>query len=83
MAALETKINNCNTDEQLRAEIEDYDNLKIELQRIYLMKEIESFYENLHASYDKDSNEAFNDFVRDLQTDKLTHEERENLERVT
>ena len=47
------------------------------------MKEIESFYENLYASYDKDNNEALNDFVRDLQTDKLTDEERENLERVT
>ena len=33
--ALEIKINNCNTDEQLSAEIEEYDNLKIELQRIY------------------------------------------------
>ena len=38
MAALETKINNCNTDEQLSAEIEDYDNLKLELQRIYEAK---------------------------------------------
>ena len=126
LAALETKINNCNTDEQLSAEIEDYDNLKLELRRIYeakgkgaifnflrsgglnkvknlqsiffnlekrnfnrkviteieredgkilvqedeIMKEIESFYENLYASHDEDNNEAFNDFVRDLQTDR-------------
>ena len=136
MAALETKINNCNTDEQLRAEIENYDNLKLELQRTYeakgkganfrskdrwveqgekptkyfflnlenrnfnrkviteikrengnklveedeIMKEIESFYENLYASHDEDNDKAFNDFVRDLQTDKLTDEERENLD---
>ena len=38
LAALETKINNCNTDEQLSAEIEEYDNLKLELQRIYEAK---------------------------------------------
>ena len=38
LAALETKINNCNTDEQLSAEIEDYDNLKLELRRIYEAK---------------------------------------------
>ena len=44
------------------------------------MKKIESFYENLYASHDEDNKEAFNDFVRDLQTDKLTDEERENLE---
>jgi len=44
------------------------------------MKEIESFYENLYTSHDEDNNEAFNDFVRDLQTDKLTDEEREDLE---
>ena len=44
------------------------------------MKEIESFYENLYASHDEDNKEAFGDFVRDLQTDKLTDEERENLE---
>ena len=44
------------------------------------MKEIESFYENLYASHDEDSKEAYNVFVRDLQTDKLTDEERENLE---
>ena len=129
------KINNCNTDEQLSAEIEDYDNLKIELQRICeakgkgaifrskvrwveqgekprkhffnlekrnfnlkvimemkredskilveedeIMREIESFYENLYALHDEDNSEAFNDFVRDLQTDKLTDEEREDLE---
>ena len=36
------------------------------------MKEIESFYENLYASHDEDNKEAFND--------KLTDEERENLE---
>ena len=36
------------------------------------MKEIESFYENLYASHDEDNNGAFNDFVRDLQTVKLT-----------
>jgi len=135
LEALELKIDDCNTDEQLSAEIEDYDNLKIELQRIYeakgkgaifrskvrwveqgekptkyffnlekrnfnrkvikeikredgkilveedeTMKEIESFYENLYTSHDEDNNEAFNDFVRDLQTDKLTDEEREDLE---
>ena len=135
MEALEIKINNCNTDEQLSAEIEEYDNLKIELQRIYeakgkgaifrskvrwveqgekptkyffnlekrnfnrkviteikredgkilveedeIMKEIESFYENLYASHDEGNNGAFNDFVRDLQTVKLTDEEREDLE---
>jgi len=135
LEALEMKINNCNTDEQLSAEIEDYDNLKIELQRICeakgkgaifrskvrwveqgekprkhffnlekrnfnlkvimemkredskilveedeIMREIESFYENLYALHDEDNSEAFNDFVRDLQTDKLTDEEREDLE---
>ena len=44
------------------------------------MKEIESFYRNLYTSHDEDNKEAFNDFVRDLQTDNLTDEERENLE---
>ena len=38
LEVLENKINNCNTDEQLSAEIEEYDNLKIELQRIYEAK---------------------------------------------
>ena len=38
LEALEIKINNCNTDEQLSAETEEYDNLKIELQRIYEAK---------------------------------------------
>ena len=135
LEALEIKINNCNMDEQLSAEIEDYDNLKIELQHIYeakgkggifrskvrwveqgekptnyffnlekrnfnrkviteikredgkilveedeIMKEIESFYENSYTSHDEDNNEAFNDFVCDLQTDKLTDKEREDLE---
>ena len=45
------------------------------------MKEIESFYENLYALRNEDNNEDFNDFVCDLHTDKLTDEERENLER--
>ncbi|KAL9953780.1 hypothetical protein ACROYT_G041245 [Oculina patagonica] len=141
LEALEIKINNCNTDEQSSAEIEQYDKLKTELQRIYeakgkgaifrskvrwieqakksiscekptkyffnlekrnfnrkviteikredgkilveedeIMKEIESFYENLYASHDEDNNECFNDFVHDLQTVKLTDEEREALE---
>ena len=135
LEALEIKINNCSTDEQLSAEIEEYDNLKIELQRIYeakgkgaifrskvrwveqdekptkyffnlekrnfnrkviteikredgkilvdedeIMKEIESFYKNLYASHDEGNNGAFNDFVRDLQTVKLTDEEREDIE---
>ena len=35
LEALEIKINNCNMDEQLSAEIEDYNNLKTELRRIY------------------------------------------------
>ena len=38
LAVLETKINNCNMDEQLSAEFEDYDNLKLELQHIYCTK---------------------------------------------
>lgn len=38
MRALEIKIDNCNTDEYLSAEIEDYSNLKIELQHIYEAK---------------------------------------------
>ena len=38
LQALEIKIDNCNTDEYLSAEIEDYSNLKIELQHIYEAK---------------------------------------------
>ncbi|KAL9961429.1 hypothetical protein ACROYT_G030367 [Oculina patagonica] len=38
LEALEIKINNCNTEEQSSAEIEEYDNLKTELQRIYEAK---------------------------------------------
>ena len=35
---VETMINNCNNDEQLSAEIKEYDNLKTELQQIYEAK---------------------------------------------
>ena len=53
---------------------------KILVEEDEIMKEIESFYENLYASHDEGNNGAFNDFVRDLQTVKLTGEEREDLE---
>ena len=133
--ALELIINNCNNVELINAEIEEYDNLTVELQRIYqakgkgailrskvrwveqgekptkyffnikktnfnrkviteikredgkilvekceILKEIESFYGNLYTSQDVEHNKAFNDFVGDLQTAKLTDEEREELE---
>ena len=44
------------------------------------MKEIESFYGKLYASQVMDNNRTFNDFTCDLQTAKLTDEEREELE---
>lgn len=44
------------------------------------MKEIKSFYGKLYASQVVDNNKAFNDFTCDLQTAKLTDEEREELE---
>jgi len=135
LEALETLINNCTNEEQLSAEIKEYDNLKTELQQIYeakgkgailrskvrwveqgekstkyffnlqkrnfdrkviteirredsktldeeheILKEIESFYGKLYASQVVDTNEAFSDFTSDLQTAKLTDEEREKLE---
>ena len=135
LEALETMINNCNNEEQLSAEIKEYDNLKTELQQIYeakgkgailrskvrwveqgeksskyffnlekrnfnrkviteirredgktlleeheILKEIESFYGKLYASQVVDNNKAFNDFTSNLQTAKLTDEEREKLE---
>ena len=45
-----------------------------------ILKEIESFYSKLYASQVVDNNEAFSDFTCDLQTAKLTDEEREELE---
>ena len=45
-----------------------------------ILKEIESFYGKLYASQDVDNNKAFNDFTCDLQTARLTDEEREELE---
>lgn len=45
-----------------------------------IMKEIESFYENLYASQDTGTNETFKDFVRNVQTVKLTDEKRDDLE---
>ena len=132
LEALETMINNSNNEEQISAEITEYDNLKTELQRIYeakgkgailrskvrwveqgekptkyffnlekrnfnrkvitemkqedgkkvveeheILKEIESFYSKLYASQVMDNKEAFSDFTCDLQTAKLTDEERE------
>ena len=128
-------INNCNNEEQLSAEIKEYDNVKAELQQIFeakgkgailrskarwveqgekstkyffnlekrnfnrkviteirredgktlleeheILKEIESFYGKLYASQVVDNNKAFNDFTSNLQTAKLTDEEREKLE---
>ena len=45
-----------------------------------ILKEIESFYGELYASQVVDDNKAFDDFTCDLQTAKLTDEEREELE---
>ena len=135
LEALKIIINNSHNEEQLSAEIREYDNLKTELQRIYeakgkgailrskarwveqgekplkyffnleksnfnrkviteikredgktiveeheILKEIESFYGELYASQVVDDNKAFDDFTCDLQTAKLTDEEREELE---
>ena len=44
------------------------------------MKQIESFYGKLYASQVVDDNKAFDDFTCDLQTAKLTDQEREEFE---
>ena len=135
LEALEIIINNSHDEEQISAEIREYDNLKTELQRIYeakgkgailrskvrwveqgekptkyffnlekrnfnrkvfteikredgktiveeheILKEIESFYSKLYVSQVVDDNKAFDDFTCDLQTAKLTDQEREELE---
>ena len=46
-----------------------------------IMEEIEYFYRNLYVSHEADTNEAFEDFIlSNLQTVKLTDEERDDLE---
>ena len=135
LKVLDRIINNCVNREHVSAQLEEYDNLKTELDRIYetkgkgaifrskirrveqgekptkyffnvekrnynrkvikeikrvdgttlvkegeIMEEIEYFYRNLYVSHEADTNEAFEDFISNLQTVKLTDKERDDLE---
>ena len=67
-----------NFNRKVITEIKREDGKKV-LEEHEILKEIESFYSKLYASQVVDNNEAFSDFTCDLQTAKLTDEERQEL----